>query len=96
MRDYCVVQQEAAQFTSRLCFLEKKDINIMGSMTSIMWGMLFGAIGMGYFVYGKKQKRVVALLSGVLLCVFPYFVSNVILMVLVGFVLIALPFIVRY
>jgi len=51
---------------------------------------------MGYFVYGKKQQRVVALLSGVLLCVFPYFVSNVILMVLVGFVLIALPFIVRY
>ena len=68
----------------------------MGSMTSIMWGMVFGAIGMGYFVYGKKQQRVVALLSGVLLCVFPYLVSNVILMVLVGFVLIALPFIVRY
>jgi hypothetical protein len=68
----------------------------MDSMSSILSGVLFGSIGMGYLVYGKKQQRGIALLSGALLCVFPYFVSNAFLMVLIGFVLIAIPFVVRY
>ena len=68
----------------------------MDSMTSIMWGMLFGAIGMGYFVYGKKQQRAVALISGIALMVFPYFVSSVYLSILIGIVLMALPFFIRY
>jgi hypothetical protein len=36
--------------------------------TAIMFGMLFGAIGFGYIIYGRKQRRGIALLSGVLLC----------------------------
>lgn len=96
MRDFCVRKQETAQFTSRLCFLEKKGTNIMDSMTSIMWGVVFGALGMGYLLYGKKQQRGIALLSGVLLCVFPYFVSNVFLMILIGIIVMALPYFIRY
>jgi len=66
------------------------------SSTSIMWGVLFGSIGMGYFVYGKKQKRSVALLSGIALCAFPYFVSNVLLIILIGIILMSLPYFMRY
>jgi hypothetical protein len=60
-----------------------------------MWGMIFGSIGLGFFVYGKKQKAVIPLLSGIVLIVFPYFISNIYILVLAGIVLIALPFFIR-
>jgi hypothetical protein len=64
--------------------------------STLLWGILYGSIGMGYFVYGKKQQRVGALLSGVGLMVFPYFVSNVWLSIVIGIALMALPFFIRY
>jgi hypothetical protein len=48
-----------------------------------------------FFVYGKKQKAVVPLFCGVGLMVFPYFISNMYILVLSGVVLVALPFIIR-
>ena len=68
----------------------------MDNTASIMWGVLFGSIGMGYLIYGRKQRRGIALLSGVVLCVFPYFVSNVFLMILIAISLMALPYFLRY
>ena len=64
--------------------------------SSLLWGLLFGSIGMGYFVYGKKQGLVVAMLSGVALMAFTYFVTNSILIVLIGTVFMALPYFLRY
>ena len=61
----------------------------------LIWGLLFGAIGLGFFVYGKNQKAVVPFLCGLTLMVFPYFVSNTILLVVVGGVLMAIPYFVR-
>ncbi len=63
--------------------------------SSIIWSFLFGSVGMGYLLYGKKQKHTVALLSGVGLCAFPYFVSNLVLIIITGIVLMALPFIIK-
>ena len=68
----------------------------MDSTASIMWALLIGSVGMAYVVYGRKQRRGIALLSGIGLCVFPYFVSNVILMLLIAVVLMALPYFIRY
>jgi len=62
---------------------------------SLFWGLLFGSIGLGFFVYGKKQRAVVPLVCGLVLMIFPYFVSNTILLVVVGAVLIAIPYFVR-
>ena len=59
-----------------------------------MWGLLFGSIGFGFFVYGKKQRAVLPLLSGLGLMVFPYFISNTLLLVGIGIVLVALPFVI--
>lgn len=59
-----------------------------------MWGMLFGSIGTGFSIC-RKQKAVVSLCVGVALCVFPYFISNVYVLVLVGAVLMAIPYCVR-
>jgi len=57
--------------------------------------MLFGAIGTGFFIYGKRQKAAVPLFAGVALFVVPYIVSNVYILVAVGVVLVALPYFVR-
>ncbi len=67
----------------------------MGTTSQLVWSMLFGAIGLGFFVYGKKQKAVIPFLVGIALFVFPYFIANTYLLVATGVALIALPYFVR-
>ena len=61
----------------------------------LLWGLLFGSIGLGYFIYGKKQKAVVPLVCGLALMLFPYFVSKVLLLVGIGVLLTAIPYFFR-
>jgi hypothetical protein len=58
---------------------------------TLVWGMVFGSIGVGYFIYGKRQSALVPLVCGLLLMVFPYFFSSAWAIVLVGLVLMAIP-----
>ena len=67
----------------------------MNSPALLMWGMLFGAIGFGFFLYGKQQQSVVPLCVGIVLCVFPYFIADVYVLVGVGVILVAIPYFVR-
>ena len=67
----------------------------MNSTSTLMWGMIFGSIGLGFFVYGKKQKSLIPLFSGIGLIVFPYFISNIYILLISGFVLIAIPFFIK-
>ncbi len=67
----------------------------MDNPASLLWGLVFGSIGMGYFLYGKKQGRIAALVSGIALMVFPYFVTNWFFIVLIGMALMALPYFVK-
>jgi hypothetical protein len=63
---------------------------------TIFAAIIFGSIGMAYIVYGKKQRRGMVLLSGVTLCAYPYFLSNIIAIVIIGLVLMAVPFFIKY
>jgi len=63
--------------------------------TNLFLGVLFGAIGSGFFVYGKKQQAPVPLWCGVALMVYPYFVNSTPLLVLIGVALVAAPWFVR-
>jgi hypothetical protein len=63
--------------------------------SSLLWGLLFGSIGLGFFVYGWRQKTVVPLACGVALMIVPYLVSNTMLLVILGVALIAIPYFVR-
>jgi hypothetical protein len=63
--------------------------------SSLLWGLLFGSIGLGFLIYGRKQKAVVPLVCGLALMIFPYFVSSTILLITIGIVLIAVPYFVR-
>jgi hypothetical protein len=65
------------------------------SAAVLLWGLLFGSIGFGFFLYGKKQKAVVPLITGIALCVVPYFIANVYVLVMAGVILMVIPFFVR-
>ena len=63
--------------------------------TTLMVSILFGSIGVGYFIYGKKQQQFIPLFTGIALCVYPYFMSNGYAMVVVGIILTAVPWFIR-
>jgi hypothetical protein len=65
------------------------------NMSSLLWSVLFGSVGLGFFVYGKKQRTIVPLICGLILMVSPYFVSDTLLLVVVGIALVAVPYFVR-
>jgi hypothetical protein len=46
-------------------------------------------------MYGKKQRSPIPLIAGLGLMVFPYFISNVYLIVIVGAALMALPYFIQ-
>ena len=43
----------------------------------LVWGLVFGAVGLGFHIYGKKQKAMVPIFTGIALFIVPCFVSNV-------------------
>jgi hypothetical protein len=75
--------------------LNKRSRRLVNT-ASLLWGLLFGSIGLGFFVYGKRQKAVVPLVCGLVLIIFPYFISNTILLVAIGVALVAVPYFFRY
>ena len=41
--------------------------------STLLWGVLFGSIGLGFFLFGRKQKKMVPKYCGVALMAVPYF-----------------------
>ena len=58
---------------------------------NLFLGLLFGAVGSGYAIYGKRQHDALFLVTGFVLIVYPYFIASPILLVAVGLCLVALP-----
>ncbi len=67
----------------------------MGNTAALLWGVFFSSIGIGFFIYGKKQKASVPRACGLALMVYPFFVSNTMLLFGIGAVLTAIPFFIR-
>jgi predicted membrane protein len=67
----------------------------MASSSIIIWSLLFSIIGMGFFIYGKKQRAIVPLCAGLALIIFPYFMTSVLMLLVVGITLIAIPYFIR-
>ena len=51
---------------------------------ALILSLLFGVLGSAIFIYGKKQSRIPHMVTGVLLCIYPYFFSNLYLLTGVG------------
>jgi len=62
----------------------------------LLWIVLFSSVGLGFFMYGRKQKAVIPLVCGLALMIYPYFVSDIIAVIAIGVGLIAIPYFVRY
>jgi hypothetical protein len=61
----------------------------------LMASFFFGLVGTGLFMYGKKSSRPVPLFAGVALIAVPYFIPNMIALVLVCAGLCAVPWLLR-
>ena len=55
--------------------------------------IFFSIIGFGYFLYGKKSANYVFLICGIILMVFPYFISNTAYLIITGIVVSVIPLI---
>ena len=61
----------------------------------LMASFFFGIVGLGMFMYGKKAGRMIPLGAGLALMVVPYFLSNLTALLVVGGVLMGVPWVVR-
>jgi hypothetical protein len=62
---------------------------------ALLWGVLFSSIGLGYFIYGRKQSKLIPLLCGVALMVYPYFMPNTVVLFIIGAIFAAVPYFIR-
>lgn len=69
--------------------------SILGlTMGGLVFGSIFGLIGMAYLVYAKKQGHLSAGLCGIGLISYTFVVTDTTLIILIGAVLTVLPFLV--
>ena len=60
---------------------------------NLLVGIITGAFGLAYFIYGKKQSKMIFMVTGIALMVYPYLFSNIIALIIIGVVLLPLPFV---
>lgn len=58
---------------------------------NLILGLIFSSIGIGYFIYGRKQSNLVTKYCGIALVLYPYVVTNTLAMVAVGVGLMLAP-----
>lgn len=63
--------------------------------TSLVLGLIFSSIGLGYFLYGKKQKHSLPFVSGLILMIYPYFISNHAWLVVIGLICCTMPILLK-
>ena len=63
---------------------------------TILWGLVFGSIGLGYFIYGKQQSNGIVRYTGIALMIYPYIFTSTLALVCVGLILLALPKVVAF
>lgn len=63
----------------------------MSEPTSLIIGLIFGSIGVGYCIYGKKQSHLVAFLAGIFLIGLPYAIDNNAALIIASLIIMLLP-----
>lgn len=61
----------------------------------LLWGLVFGSVGFGFLIYAHHRRVVVPLVVGIALIIYPFFVTNVYALVLIGLALSTLPYFIR-
>ena len=60
-------------------------------MGGLFLGLIFGSVGVVYLYLGRRDHEPMYLIVGVLLIIYPYLFSNLLLIILIGAVLTAIP-----
>jgi hypothetical protein len=63
-------------------------LNLDGN--SLVLSLVIGCVGFVCFAYGKRQRRFPQMFAGVVLSVYPYFISNLIVMAAIAVVILVL------
>ena len=66
------------------------------NVAQLFFSVLAGAVGFGYIVYGRRQAKLVPVVSGLLLCGYSYFIESWVWLSIVGAVLLAAPFFIDF
>ncbi len=73
-----------------------KAQNIIMNTAQLFLDVIFSSIGLGYFLYGKKQKMTVPFTVGLVLMIFPYFIEGNVLLSGIGTLLSVIPYFLRF
>ena len=65
------------------------------SAANLIGGILFGGVGFSAFIYGKKISGARAMVIGLVLMGYPYFIQNTVVLYVVGIVLTTALFLFR-
>jgi hypothetical protein len=65
-------------------------------MNTLFVGFIAGVFGMAYFVYGKRQSKVSAMVAGAMLCIYPYLIDSLVWLCVVGGLLLIVPFLIDF
>ena len=63
---------------------------------NLIAGFVFGSIGFVAFTYGKRMSLWKPMFCGIALMVYPYFISNIWILVGLGVVLCLAPFFIKF
>lgn len=61
----------------------------------LYWGIFISLVGMAFFMYGKKRPDPAALIAGIVLMIYPYFIRSLWVSIGIGVGMIALYFFLR-
>ncbi|MEO8565056.1 MAG: hypothetical protein ABI541_01630 [Betaproteobacteria bacterium] len=63
-------------------------------MSTLLIGIVTGALGIAYIAYGRRQTKFAPLIAGVFLCAYPYFIDSLVWLCVVGVLLLAMSFVI--
>ncbi|MCJ8311604.1 MAG: hypothetical protein HRU38_02720 [Saccharospirillaceae bacterium] len=67
----------------------------METIPFMFLSVLFGGVGFGYFIYGKKQKKLIPFCVGIALFVLPYLFASVLLLIIAAVILMIIPYFIK-
>lgn len=67
----------------------------MPDTSFLLISLVFSSIGLGYFIYGRKQKHKIAFYSGLCLMLYPYMISDPLWLIVIGVALMSAPKFIR-
>jgi hypothetical protein len=92
--------QKQSKFASlRLSFFTFEHVGVKHSamdMNTMIIGFLASSLGLGYFIYGKKQQLFVPMVAGGALCAIPFFIDNLVVLAIACLVAMIAPFILKF